>query len=122
MRIVAVVAIAASLSACRVPAASSEQPARIVEPTQQSRAELQQVVSRALGGIDVKLADDALTHSSVLIVEPAPHRDTNGNRINGRQLGVPIRFELLKDGGACVLQLPNTSQRWTLAATNCVAE
>ena len=116
------VAVLVVVSACKADPPLLDQPARIVDATSESRAELKLTVSRALNGADVALADDALTGSSVLIVEPKVYRDAQGNPINGRELRPPIQFELLKQGGQCVLELRSSGKRWPLPATTCVPE
>jgi hypothetical protein len=104
--------------ACR----SHDRPARIVDPDGASRAALQRAVVEALHGADVMLADDALTQSSVLTIEPAVHRDVQNDRIMGREVRSPVQFVLLKHGDQCVLEASATRQRWVLTATRCVAE
>ncbi len=116
--IVGYVSAALLLCACR----SDERPARIVDPDAASRAALHAAVAAALNGADVTLADDALTGSSQLIIEPGVHRDAQNNRIMGREIRAPVQFVLLKHDGECVLESQATHQRWVLTATQCVAE
>lgn len=120
--IVGAVAFAGALYGCKADPPAAAAPARIVEPTPESRAELKRVVSQALNGVDVTLADDALTHESLLNIDQKTYRDARGNPINGRQLGRPIQFVLLKEGEQCVLELRGSGQRWSLPATKCTAE
>ena len=51
------------------PSRAGEQPAVIVNPTPEGRAELEHVVSDMLFGAEVTLPMDALTKSSVLVLE-----------------------------------------------------
>ena len=95
--------------------------ARIVNPTPQSRAALAQAVRDALDGLPVSLADDALTRESTLILERAAHRDPEGHRAQGRELGRPERFTLFKTGADCVLIHERTGRRMVLVATECAA-
>lgn len=95
--------------------------ARIVNPTPQSRAALAQAVRDALEGVPAMLADDALTRESTLIVERAAHRDPEGRRAQGRELGRPERFTLFKTGADCVLVHERTGRRLPLVATECAA-
>lgn len=118
IEVVGAVAVALLLYACK----SEDRPARIVEPDGASRAALHRAVTAALNGADVTLADDALTRSSQLIIEPAVYRDAQNNRVMGRETRTPVQFVLLKHDGECVLQSQATQQRWVLAATKCVAE
>ena len=56
------------LTGCQTVNADYDQPARIVNPDADSRAALQATVNEALGR-EVMLADDALTGSSMLVIE-----------------------------------------------------
>ena len=97
------------LSAC-ASFAPEDVPAVIDKPTAESRAELAQAVSSALNGAPVRLADDALTRDSLLIIEK-PH--------TGRDMDKPEHFRLLKSGMHCVLVHERTGKRTTLASTTC---
>jgi len=125
LRLCAVVC-ALALAGCRSDpppdAQTDERPARIVDPSPDSRAALKAAVGAALHGADVTLADDALVGSSLLDIAPKLARDAHGNPIMGRDLGRPIQFELLRIGNACVIELRATGERWTLSHTQCVAE
>jgi hypothetical protein len=107
------------LAACQTCCALAGVPAVITNPTQESRAELAQAVSRALNGAPVTLADDALTRESTLIVERAAARDRDGRPLTGRQMGRPERFRLMKNGSRCVLVHEGSDHRWTLASVTC---
>ncbi len=111
--------LGSALFACRTGQPRPEVPARIVDPTEQSRAALARAVSAALGGAPVTLADDALTRGSALLVERAWVHDPAGLPANGRRLGAPERFRLVESGGACILVHEGTGRRYPLAATAC---
>ena len=119
VRCVVIVGLA-SFSACRTVHSRPDVPALIVNPTPQSRAALSHGVSAALGGAPVTLADDALTRASMLVVEHARLHDPSGLPANGRQLGAPERFQLVKSGAECVLVHERTGRRFALAATDCL--
>lgn len=95
-------------------------PARLVSPSPQTRAELDRIVSQALHGIPVRLADDALVHDSDLIVERIPARDAAGIPVDGRALGKPEHFQLVLRGSSCVVIHERTGRSWTLASATCV--
>jgi hypothetical protein len=117
-----ILASALLVAGCRtVRSESRDVPAVTVAPTDASRAALAAAVTAALHGAQVTLADDALTRSSTLIVERAPHRDAAGLRIDGREVGAPERFQLVKRGGACVLVHERTGRETVLESTTCVA-
>jgi hypothetical protein len=108
-----------STAACRTPHARHDVPAVIVHPTAESRAALAQAVSSALHGAPVTLADDALTDASTLVIERARRLDPSGLPANGRELGPPERFRLVKSGGECVLVHERSGTRLALSATAC---
>jgi len=110
-----------SVSACELKLAQKEMPALIDHPTSQSRAELKQIVSTALNGAPILLADDALTRESVLIVERVRPRDAHGILLNGRELERPEHFRLVKSGKRCFLVHEHTSRYWPLRSTACRA-
>jgi hypothetical protein len=110
------------LCACKADGAGGEMPARIVNPTPESRAELARVVSSTLDDADVTLADDALTTDSLLVIERRPHRGLQHGRIMGRDLGKPEQFRLLKHGEQCILVQVSSGKRWVLPETSCTEE
>ena len=91
----------------------------ISAPTPASREELARVVSAALHGAPVTLADDALTKESVLIIERAGIRDAHGVRIDGRVMEKPEEFRLVKSGSQCVLIHRRAGERHTLTHATC---
>ncbi|MCI0434935.1 MAG: hypothetical protein L0271_15035, partial [Gemmatimonadetes bacterium] len=66
------------LTGCRSLDAEQEVPAIVTAPDSASRAELERVVSNALNGVPVTLADDALTRESALTIEHIRPRDAQG--------------------------------------------
>lgn len=116
------------LMACKATPATDEaslkgdEPAVIVNPTAESRAELQRVVSDMLFGAEVMLADDALTQSSTLTIERQRIRSLDSPPLSGRDLGEPERFRLLTTGTECVLVHAPDKARYELVETDCVPE
>jgi hypothetical protein len=117
-----VIGVLAVWSGCQTLTGSRDVPARITHPTPESRAELQRVVSDALHGAAVTLADDALTESSVLTIERRRPRDMQGREMTGRELGRPEQFRLFRNGERCVLVQQPDGPRWALEQTTCVPE
>jgi hypothetical protein len=113
--------LTALLMGCASTSAHEPVPALIVGANTASRAELQHVVSKALGRQRVVLADDALTSSSDLIIESTRPRDGAGQLLNGRVLRAPDHFQLLVDGARCYLRHEGTGRRYALYATRCRA-
>ena len=72
-----------------------------------------------LHGAPVTLADDALTHQSLLIIERTQARDASGVPLSGREFGRPEQFQLVRSGTRCILIQVSTGKRWTLANTQC---
>jgi hypothetical protein len=95
--------------------------ALIIHPDAASRAELLDAVTAALNHAPVSLADDALVHDSVLLIERQPRLDPTGVQANGRELGMPERFLLASDGRHCVLTHDRTRRHWVLTHTQCKA-
>ncbi len=111
-----------ALSACKTATTQEDVPALIAEPTPESRAELMRVVSKALNGALVTLADDALTQNSQLIIERNEPRDSQGRPLSGRDLGKPDHFQLVKAGSECVLIHHANDKRYVLTDTTCAPE
>ncbi len=114
LTVLSIFGVLLALCACKTDAVRAEAPAHVVDPTPESHAELQQVVSNALGGRSVTIADDALTKGSMLIIEP--------KYLTGRDLGKPEQFQLLLNGSACVLIHLGSDARYVLTKTNCAAD
>jgi hypothetical protein len=107
-----------TLSACAT-MAQEEMPAVLVETNADARAEIVRVVGEALGNSDVLIANDALTRESTLFIERKPARDASGQRLSGRDYGKPERFDLVKQGDACVLVHASTQKRYGLKEVRC---
>lgn len=115
-----------AIASCAAISAADDVPAVIVRPDAQSRAELQNAVSKALNRTSVFLAGDALTHDSRLTIEPVRLRDSAGGiaqgRAQGRETRMPESFRLVKNGQHCVLVRERTGQRMELSDTHCAAQ
>lgn len=118
---VTIILAAAVLSGCQATGAETERPARIVDPDAASRAALQAAVNDALGR-EVRLADSALTDSSLLVIEISPPQRLDKPVPTGRDMTKPLRFRLVKSGNDCVLINMQDESRQVLAETRCEAE
>ena len=107
---------------CNMNSVHEERAALIVNPTDESRAELKRAVSDMLAGAEVLLAGDALTDSSVLVIERNRIRGLNSPPLSGRDLGRPERFQLVTNGTECLLIREKDQSRHELLNTECVAE
>ncbi|MFI4868571.1 MAG: hypothetical protein ACHQDD_04375 [Steroidobacterales bacterium] len=108
------------ISACETLSAREDRPAILTGPPAQSLPELNRVVSEALNGAPVRLADDALLHDSGLIVQHSQPRDAAALPLNGRELGRPEHFRLVKHGSHCVLIHERTGKSWILRSATCI--
>jgi hypothetical protein len=107
------------LVACHSRLQANDLPAVIESPTQASRAELVHVISKALNGLEVTLADDALTNSSTLIIERKQLRDIRGRIDSGRVTEAPKIFDLVINGSSCVLIHRQDESRYDLEKALC---
>jgi hypothetical protein len=101
---------------------ADETPAVILDPSPESRAELARAVSEALHGAPVTLADDALTRTSLLVIERPGPRDLEQRPLTGRVLDPPEQFRLVLRGSRCVLVHLATGEGRVLGATTCRPE
>jgi hypothetical protein len=99
---------------------AQEQPAVIAGPTPQSRAELKSVVSAAMNGQPVTLADDALTRESVLVLQRRTPPGPQGRAATGRTLEAPERLNLVLRGARCFLVREADGREWELEQARCV--
>jgi hypothetical protein len=107
------------LAACATIPPQRDVPAVITSPSAESRAELVRVVSRALDGASITIADDALTRDSALIIERARARGADGGPLTGRETMKPEHFRLAKNGSHCVLVHEGSGKRFTLTSASC---
>lgn len=119
-RILTILTAAVLLVGCKTTAVDPEYPARIVDPDDASRAALQAAVNAAMHR-NVLLADDALTETSVLVIE---RRYAGGIGIpdtQGRIIEEPLQLHLVSNGTDCILVDPRDDSRQVLEHTSCVA-
>jgi hypothetical protein len=109
----------AGLPACRAWPADAAVAAIVIHPTAASRAALERAVSQSFHGAPIRLADDALTRDSLLVVGRAQARDVRGLPLNGRELEHPQHFRLLRRGSQCVLLHLETGKARVLTHTAC---
>jgi hypothetical protein len=118
LSILGAVAGVLALASCHA-RAPQDAPAVLANPSPESRAELLRVVSEALGGAPVTLADDALVRETALVFERARARDAEGRPLDGRERGRPEHFRLVKSGESCVLVQESTGRRFPLSGVAC---
>ncbi|MEX2963059.1 hypothetical protein [Microbulbifer sp. TYP-18] len=103
-------------------ARSGELPALLVQSTAENRAELQRVLSSALNGAPVLVAEDAFTRESILVIQRSPPQEFRQGPLQGRDMGHPERFRLMMDDGGCWLKRLADGSRWKLEGIDCVPE
>ena len=109
------------MGACQSLPGQYDQPARIVDPTPASREALQDAVNRAVG-VDVALAENALTDRSILVIERSPPPTMENPVPAGRTMERPIRFRLVLNEGDCILIDERNQARFLLQNTTCVTD
>ena len=121
-------ALVASLSAlvllagCAAANENAETPALITKPTQASRAALRSTLSELFAGLEVTVADDALTRSSLLGLQQNPQQKLDSQPALGQVVTDPFRFRLIKIEDGCYLVDPRDGKPHLLANTTCIAE
>jgi hypothetical protein len=111
------------LSACQMLSAQAVQPAVLSNPGPEVQQELAQVVAELSGFASVSLAATDLTRSSTLVIQRKPQTDGAGELLQGRDLEMPQRFQLVLQGGQCWLQqLQPGGQRRLLTKALCRPE
>jgi PBP1b-binding outer membrane lipoprotein LpoB len=113
--------IALVLSGCQTMATDQDRPARIVNPDDASRAALQNTINTVLR-TNVVIANNALTDSSVLVIERSPPRTMQNPNPQGLILETPIQFRLVINGSDCILIDARDNGRYVLENTSCEAE
>jgi hypothetical protein len=108
-------------SGCKNVAPDIDESAVIVNPDGASRAALQTAVDAALQ-TNVPLSADALTESSILVIERRIPPSFDGSPAKGRTMEMPIQFHLVRHGSECILVDQRNQSRTVLDNTECVAE
>ncbi len=109
------------LAGCKTIGSGDDLPARLTNPTVESQASLQQAVNDAMN-MNVTIANDALTNSSLLILERNPPRSMQNLPATGRNMDSAIQFRLAINGSDCVLIDTRDASRYPLENTTCVKE
>lgn len=108
----------ASLSACTLKA-HDPVPAIFPDSSSEARAEIVEVVSNALGGKKVAIAQNVFQESSRLLLGTKPVIAPNGVTVYDSNKQSPLVFELVKQGDDCLLRRLDTKQTWPLKTKQC---
>jgi hypothetical protein len=124
VRLEAVLCLSAAAAAgCGHLGASEDVPAVLVSPTAAVRTELRAALTEALGRAPVAIADEALTQTSVLVIERGPIREPANRPLTGRTVDADVqRFELVVNDGQCALLRASDGWRKQLAQARCTPE
>jgi len=100
----------------------SLQSAVLIQPSAASTGVLNAIISRALNGARVSVAQDAFTQSSELQIERMAQDPASMPGLNGRLMGLPEahRFSLKKNNeGNCYLVYQKTGNEYPLDGVKC---
>jgi hypothetical protein len=107
------------LSACQMTSAQTSQAALLVNPGADVRQELSQAILTLSGFATVSLSETDLTRSSELVIERKHQHDGKGEMLQGRDLEMPQRFQLVLQDGQCWLQHLGSGKRQLLKVARC---
>lgn len=110
-----------TLTGCHAMPTGLDQPARIINPDEASRAGLRSALIEALG-VAVMVSDTALTDSSLLVIENQPPATMENPVPMGRVMEMPFRFRLVKNAEQCILINQQEQKRYILNETTCTPE
>lgn len=108
------------VAGCKNVAPDADVAAVIVNPDEASRAALQAAVDSALQ-TNVPLTADALTETTILVIERRIPQTMDGSPAKGRTMDMPIQFHLVTNGTECVLIDQRNEKRYVLENTECAA-
>jgi hypothetical protein len=97
-------------------------PALLINSGVEVRQEISEAVIAMTGFSSVALADQDLTQSSELVIERKHQKTTGGDLIQGRDLELPHRFQLVSLAGQCWLLKQTMEQRSLLRKAQCRAD
>lgn len=101
------------ISACQSNTAGFMQAALLLNPGPDVTQEIREAVTDFTSFSSVQLSERDLTHSSVLVVERQRRMDDKGDVLQGRDLEMPFRFQLVTYEGRCwLMQLPSGQRHW----------
>lgn len=110
------------LLACNSARTLEATPARLVSLDDAGRVELSSKLAELLHQNSVLIADDAFVANSILTLERKAHLDSQGNRIQGRELGMPDKVQLLLSEGHCTLKHLGNEKTIELTNLKCQPE
>ncbi|MFZ6689388.1 hypothetical protein ACO0K0_16715 [Undibacterium sp. SXout11W] len=109
-----------ALTACQSGGATPEErPALLSNASQLALQELQEVTARISGFSDVLLSEKDWMQDSDVVLERRHQRNPQGDLIQGRDLEMPHRLRLIKQGEQCFLIDLSTGRKEALHQVQC---
>ena len=110
------------LSGCQTNMYASDRYAVLVDVTPAVHATIESAISAALPGMQITVAPDALSQTSLLTLERPVRQRLDGEAGLDRRLDTPERFRLVVNDGRCVLIHEAKSTRYPLDGARCTPE
>lgn len=85
-------------------------PAVVTNVSPANKAQIQQAIKNLLNR-EIKIADNAFSQTSDILVEPSMLKDERGLPIMGREFGYVLKLSLVTDGKTCFLQSSETGEK-----------
>jgi hypothetical protein len=111
-----------TVSACQMTVAPVAHAAVLTNPGAEVTQEISQALTAMTGFSSVALAAQDLTQSSELVIERKHQKTVKGELIQGRDLELPQRFQLVSQNGQCWLVHQTTKLRTLLKKAQCRVE
>jgi len=111
------------LSACSSATVDAAKPAVLIGPSNANTQIIEKVISQALNGKKIAIADNAFLQSNQLLIEKKPYSSINTTAVDGLILGGPSvhRFALYSQGTSCYLVYAKTGNQYPLNGIKCKA-
>ena len=110
-----------SLLGCQGVLLTDAKPAQLAESTETVREQLKKIISQETGISQIRISDNALMNSSFLIIERTTRQTISNPDLNGRELLLPYRFQLLIKGEQCFLVINDKNKHWLLNGVKCLS-
>ncbi len=116
LSIMVTVLMVSHLVGCQSVVAQQGQPALLTAPLQQNRVQIEQAVGKLLGSAPVKLADNAFTHHSSVMIERAGPSALNMRNVAPSPVD---KISLVIEGKKCWLLHQASEQKLLLEGVSC---
>ncbi len=110
------------LSNCAATELSQNTPALLEQSSADTRLLLESTIGDLLNSQPVKLADNAFTEKSTVIIERSQPKDSRGNLLDGREIRPADTVTLLTEDGKCYLKHDQSGSIKLLDSISCKAK